>query len=56
MNVEDYIIKIIKDTGLSRKELYNMVIQKNKNCFRAISLKKALLLIANELCVDLNSS
>jgi len=56
MNIEDCIITIIKETGLSRKEIQNMVNQK-KNAFSGfISHKKALFIIAKDLCVDLNYS
>jgi len=56
MNIEDCIITIIKETGLSRKELQNRVNQ-NKDAFSGfISYKKALFIIAKELCVDLNYS
>ncbi|MFW9989420.1 MAG: DUF2240 family protein [Candidatus Odinarchaeota archaeon] len=56
MSFEKYIIEIIKETGLSRKELQKMVIQKNKKLSGAVSIKKALFIIAKELCVDLSSS
>ncbi len=54
MDFEDYIIRIIKETGLSRKELQIMLNQKKKGFLRAISDKKALYIIAKELCVELN--
>jgi len=56
LSIEDYIIRIIKGTGLSRKELQNMVNQKKDAFFGFISYKKALFIIAKELCVDLNYS
>lgn len=56
MNIENCIIKLIKETGLSRKELQNMVNLKKDAFFGLISFKKALLVIAKELCVDLNYS
>ncbi|MBA7689183.1 hypothetical protein ES703_97686 [subsurface metagenome] len=56
MDIEDFIIRIIKETGLSRKELQNIVNQKKDAFSGFIAYKKALYIIAKELCVDLNYS
>ncbi len=53
MTLEKYIIRIIKETGLSRKEIQKMVNDKKQGLQGLISEKKALFIILTELCIDL---
>jgi len=53
MNLEDLILAIIKDTGLSRIEIHKMIVSKNLRTKNSISDKMALIIIAKNLCVDI---
>ena len=53
MTREDLIITIIKQTGLSRKEIDQMIQYKKKKLKPFISDKLALWLIAKKLCIDI---
>ncbi len=53
MTLEKYIIKIIKDTGLSRKDIQKMINDKKQELQGLISEKNALLIILKELCIDI---
>ena len=53
MNLEKYFTRIIKETGLSRKEVQNLVKDKKKELNGIVSEKNALLIIAVELCIDI---
>ncbi len=56
MTLEKYIIRIIKATGLSKKEIWKMINYKKNELNYLISDKKALFIIAKELCVDIISN
>ncbi len=56
MALEKYIIRIIKATGLSRKEIWKMINYKKSELNGLISDKKALFIIAKELCVNIISN
>ncbi len=53
MALEKYILRIIKATGLSKKEIWNMINYKKSELNGLASDKKALFTIAKELCVDI---
>jgi hypothetical protein len=53
MNFEDLILTIIKDTGLSRKEIFQMIERKKKELFQFVSNELVLIIIAKELCVNI---
>ena len=52
MNPEKFILSIIKDTGLSREEIDEMVREKIGILNGKISIEDALLIIIKELVVD----
>ena len=52
MNREKYILSIIKDTGLSRGEIEEMVEEKRATLNGEISIEDALLIIIKELVVN----
>ncbi|MFX1501457.1 MAG: DUF2240 family protein [Promethearchaeota archaeon] len=52
MNFEDFILTIIKNTGLSRKEIFQMIEKKKKEFIQINSDELALMIIAKELYVD----
>jgi len=56
MALEKYILRIIKATGLSRKEIWKMVNDRRNEINNLISDKKALFIIAKELCIDIISN
>ncbi|KKM74294.1 hypothetical protein LCGC14_1401770 [marine sediment metagenome] len=53
MILEKYIIRIIKETGLSRKDIKKMVNNKKQELQGLISEKNTLLIILTELYIDL---
>lgn len=53
MNLEDLILAVIKDTGLSRKEIRKMIDNKKSKKKNSISDKRALFILAKNLCVDI---
>ena len=53
MALEKYILRIIKATGLSKKEIWKMINYKKSELNGLISDKKAIFIIAKELCVDI---
>ena len=55
MKTEVYINKIIEDTGLTRKEIQNLVEDKKNELKGLISDEGALFIIAKELGVDIKS-
>jgi len=52
MNNENYILIIIRDTGLSRKEIRKMIERKKKDRNDYSSDRIALLNLAKDLCVE----
>jgi len=52
MDNENYILIIIRDTGLSRTEIRKMIDRKKKERNNYISDRIALLKIAKDLCVE----
>ena len=52
MDNENYILIIIRDTGLSRKEIRKMIDRKKKERKGYSSDRIALLNIAKDLCVE----
>lgn len=55
MKIDNYIKKIIEDTGLSKKEIYNLVEEKKKELKGLISDEGALFIIGKELGVGLEN-
>jgi len=55
MNREKVVLSIIKDTGLSREEIEEMVEEKRTILKGKISIEDALLIIIKELVVEYNS-
>lgn len=55
MKIEVYVNKIIEDTGLTRKEIQNLVEDKKNELKGLISDEGALFIIAKELGVDIKS-
>ncbi|MFX1357501.1 MAG: DUF2240 family protein [Promethearchaeota archaeon] len=55
MKTESYINKIIEDTGLTKREIQNLVEEKKKELKGLISDEGALFVIAKELGVDVKS-
>jgi len=55
MKTEAYINKIIRDTGLSKKEIQTLVEEKKEELKGLISEEGALFVIAKELGVDVAS-
>ena len=51
MKIEKLIIQIIKDTGLSREEILEMVNELKNKLDKNFSEKLALFMIAEEFCV-----
>ena len=49
MNLEKYFTRIIKETGLSRKEVQNLVKDKKKELNGIVSEKNALLIILDRI-------
>ena len=56
MPIEKYILRIIKDTGLSKKEIWDMINAKKEELKGLISDKTAIFMLARELCVDMSDS
>ncbi len=54
IDLETYIIEIVKKTGLSKTEIQEMVHKKQSKSNKAISEKSALILVTRELCVELS--
>ena len=52
MDNENYILIIIRDTGLSRKEIRKMIDRKKKEKNEYSSDRIALLNLAKDLCVE----
>ncbi|KKL49789.1 hypothetical protein LCGC14_2312020 [marine sediment metagenome] len=52
-DMENYIIEIVKQTGLSKTEIQEMVYERQSKSIKVISEKSALFLVAKELCVEL---
>ena len=52
MNNEKLIIQIIKDTGLSREEIIEMIEQKKVNLRGRLSELRALQMVGRELAVN----
>ncbi|KKN07068.1 hypothetical protein LCGC14_1070920 [marine sediment metagenome] len=53
--LEVYLLRIIEDTGLSRKEIVKLIdYTKNESDF-LISNKQALIIIAKDLCIDIEN-
>jgi len=52
MDNENYILIIIRDTGLSRKEIRKMIEEKKKERNDYSSDRSALLNLAKDLCVE----
>jgi len=55
MKTDAYINKIIEDTGLTKKEIQNLVEEKKAELKGLISDEGALFVIAKELGVDVKS-
>jgi len=55
MDNENYILIIIRDTGLSREEIRKMIEEKKKERNGYISDRIALLNIAKDLCVEFSN-
>lgn len=53
MILEKYIIRIVKETGLSRKDIKDIVDNKKQELQGLISEKNTLLIILTELCIDI---
>ena len=53
MKIEKIIIKIIKETGLSRQEIFEMMNQKRLEFNSGITKATALIEVANELAVSI---
>ncbi|MFW9901424.1 MAG: hypothetical protein ACFFDY_09055 [Candidatus Thorarchaeota archaeon] len=53
MDLEDIILVIIKDSGLSRNEIHDLIRLQKSEINKKISDKKALLLIAKSLCINI---
>lgn len=51
MKEEQIVVIIIKQTGLSRKEIYEMTEKKKKKCIGPISNSVALFQIVKDLCI-----
>ncbi len=54
INLETYIIGIVKQTGLSKAEIQEMIHEKQSKSKKVISEKSALFLVAKELCVEIS--
>ena len=54
IDLETYIIEMVKKTGLSKTEIQEMVYKKQSKSNKSISEKSALILVAKELCVELS--
>ena len=52
-DIENYIIGMVKKTGLSKREIQQMMHEKQSKSKKVISEKSALFLVAKELCVEL---
>ena len=50
---ETYIIEMVKQTGLSKTEIQQMMREKQSKSIEIISEKSALFLVAKELCVEI---
>jgi len=55
MKIDNYLKKIIEDTGLSKKEIYNLVEEKKKELRGLISDEGALFVIGKELGVNMEN-
>ena len=53
MNCDKVVLSIIKDTGLSRGEINEMIEEKRAILKGQISIEEALLIIAKELIVNI---
>ncbi len=56
MPIEKYILRILEDTGLSKKEIWEMINVKKKELKGLISDKAAIFMLARELCIDMSDS
>ncbi len=52
-DIENYIVGIVKKTGLSKTEIQEMMYEKQSKSNKVISEKSALILVAKDLCVDI---
>ena len=53
MNLEDLILILIKKTGLSRNEILELVNKLKSEKNYSVSDKKALIILAKSLCIEL---
>ena len=53
-DIENYIIGMVKKTGLSKTEIQEMMHEKQSKSDKVIPEKSALILVAKELCVELS--